>query len=491
MFVLGSLGALSFPPVNFTPILWLSFPALILGLQGTANWKQAFVTGWCFTFGLFVFGFYWIAAAMFVDIAHFWWAVPLAIAGLPAAFALYYGLAAMAAWRFGLKGFAGAIGFALFWFLADVARGNLFTGFPWNLEGYAWSGLLPMLQFTSVAGIYGLTLFTLIAACMPALLIDNTKSSRTIVMISLVLLMLIDSWGQARLASAMTATVPDVRLRLVQPNTDQARKWQPENREGIFMHLLGLSDAPGKKPVKYVIWPETAATFYLAEDMIHRARLAPHVPQNGAILTGVIRRDLDPLGTSSYYNSLIAIEDKGEVAAHYDKHHLVPYGEYIPFRALFPIKAVASLGMDFSAGPDLQTLRVDGLPPFSPLICYEAIFSGDVARKDDRPAFLLNITNDGWYGETAGPYQHFAIARVRAIEEGLPLVRAANTGISGVVDAYGRITGELGLGKPGFLDVDLPVSIPPTIFSLAGEKLLWLLFVMLGLWAFYVRYRKK
>jgi apolipoprotein N-acyltransferase len=200
------------------------------------------------------------------------------------------------------------------------------------------------------------------------------------------------------------------------------------------------------------------------------------VPPGGSILTGVVSRTIDSKGKLSYYNSLIAIDGRGRVVAGYDKHHLVPYGEYIPFRSILPVRALAGIGVDFSAGPGPETLRVKGLPPFSPFICYEAVFPGEVAPRDDRPGFLLNVTNDGWYGRTAGPYQHFAIARVRAIEEGLPIVRAANTGISGVVDAYGRIQAKLGLAKSGFIDSDLPAPLPPTLFTKMGELLAWFLF---------------
>jgi apolipoprotein N-acyltransferase len=185
---------------------------------------------------------------------------------------------------------------------------------------------------------------------------------------------------------------------------------------------------------------------------------------------------MGPEGRLHYANSLVAIDSAGKIAASYDKFHLVPFGEYIPFRRYVPLRTLANLGVDFTAGDGLSTLHIDGLPPFSPLICYEAIFPGEVALHSDRPHFLVNVTNDGWYGRTAGPYQHFAIARARAIEEGLPLIRSANTGISGVIDPYGRMIAMLDLGKTAFVDADLPQTIPPTIFSRYGEQPLWMLF---------------
>lgn len=468
-FAFGLLGALAFPRTNLTPVLWVSFPALIFILQGATNWRQAFIVGWSFAFGFLMLALYWIAASMFVDIASFWWAVPLAVAGLPAAFAIYYGIAAALAHRAGLKGLSGALTFALLWFLADYARGHLFTGFPWDLVGHGWSGVLPVLQITSAIGIYGLTFLTLIAACLPAALADKNKYGRTAVAGSLLFFALVAVWGETRLTQAKDDVVPNVRLRLVQPNIDQAQKWLASERESHFRHLLDLSSEPGLRPVTHIIWPETAAAYYLAEEPARRYDIAAKVPRDGAIITGVIRRAMGEAGQVHFYNSLIAIDGQANVVAGYDKFHLVPFGEYIPFRSGIPIRALATFGSDFSAGEGPRSLRVTGLPPFSPLICYEIIFPGEVEDRNDPPHFLLNVTNDGWYGNTSGPYQHFAVARIRAIEEGVPLVRAANTGISAIVDSYGRVRAKLGLGETGFVDGDLPAPLAGTPFADYGD----------------------
>jgi len=489
-FVFGSVSALAYAPVNLFPVFWICFPALIFLLQGTSSAGQAFLTGWSFAFGAFLFSLYWIAAAMFVDIAHFWWAVPLAVAGLPFFLALYYGVAAVLARKIGLRGISGAITFALLWFLADYVRGHLFTGFPWNLEGYGWNVVLPILQITSVTGIYGLTLLMLIAVSLPACLAENKKSHRIAFLGSLVCLALIFVWGETRLTQ-VDATVPGVRLRIVQPNTDQAHKWIEGELESHFHYLLDLSSAPpaqaSDKPVTHIIWPETAATFYLIEDAKHRRAVAAEVPASGAIVTGVIRRSAGADNQLHYYNSLIAVDRQANIVADYDKFHLVPFGEYIPLRKIFPLRTLANLGLDFSSGDGPHTLRVPNLPSFSPFVCYEAIFPGAVTDHADRPQFLLNVTNDGWYGHTSGPYQHFAAAKVRAIEEGLPLVRAANTGISGVVDSYGRVVARLGVGRSGFVDADLPQSVRTSVFSVYGDDILWILFVLATMSAVYFR----
>jgi apolipoprotein N-acyltransferase len=409
--------------------------------------------------------------------------VPLSVAGLPAVFSVYYGFWMAVAWRLGTRGIAGVLTAALAWFLADYTRGHMFSGFPWNLEGYAWSGILPMLQITSVIGIYGLTLLTLVAAFLPALLAEK-KDARNgrIIIASLIILALIGGWGGWRLAQGTQANVPDVRLRLVQPNVDQKHKWDSNRREADFQELLALTSAPlgaGEKPVTDVIWPEAAPTYYLTEDPVHREAIAEHIPAGGALITGVIRRSLDERNELQYHNSLIAINSYGDVIAEYDKHHLVPFGEYIPYHSVFPLslRPLIHLGVDFTPGDRAYTLHIPGFPPFSPLICYEVIFTGDVIAADDRPQLLLNVTNDGWYGDTSGPYQHFAMARVRAIEEGLPLARAANTGISGVVDAYGRVRTQLVLDTSGYTDSDLPVAISPTFFSHYRDLPFWVLFM--------------
>jgi apolipoprotein N-acyltransferase len=494
-FGLGVISALAFPPYNFTPLLWLCFPLLVWLVQGAETWWRAAVTGWSFAFGFLALGLYWIAASMFVDIGHFWWAVPLSVAGLPLFFAIDYGVMTAAAWKIGLRGPAGPVIFALCWFIADYGRGHLFTGFPWILVGYAWMPVLPMLQLTSLIGIYGLTLLTLIVVCLPSLMAGR-RADIALVIAGCIGLLVCGAWGEVRLLQGkhgIGATyVPDVRIRLVQPNIEPAHKWDAADRDKNFQALLDMTSAPGTKPVTHVIWPETASTFRLSEDPYHRDRIAEHIPAAGAVLTGVIRRAVDDNGKVHVYNSLVAVDGRARIVAGYDKVHLVPYGEYFPYSEITHMRAIANLGMDFDHGDSARTLRVLGLPSFSPLICYEAVFSGDVAERDDRPHFLLNITNDGWYGHTAGPYQHFAIVRVRAIEEGMPLLRAANTGISGVVDAYGRVIARLGISKVGYLDSDLPEELPPTLFVRYGEKPLWALFGCFAVLAFWVRiYRRK
>lgn len=472
----GVLAALAFPPFNLLPVLLVSFPALILILSGVSKKRSAFFVGWCFAFGFLVPSLYWIAGALFVDIKTYWWLVPFAVAGLPALFSIYYGIAALVAWRFfDLKKLNGIFAFALLWFAADVARGEMFTGFPWDVMGYAWSAYLPVLQITSVIGIYGLTLLTIMFACIPvALAFSKTielKVSYKIIAISVALLIVSAVWGSWRIIQAHNDVVPGVRLRLVQSGIEQSHKWKAEDREANFQRLLDATFVSGDKPITHIVWPETATAFYLAEDISHRLAIASMLTENLKVITGAVQRQWrDDLGKTEYYNSLIVLDDKAHIIAGYDKFHLVPFGEYVPFRSDLPFNTTALVGSDFTAGSGISTLRLKDFPPFSPLVCYEAIFSGEVARKDDRPEALINVTNDGWYEGTIGPIQHFAISRVRSIEEGIPLVRVSNKGIVGVVDGYGIIRARLDSADIGYVDSDLPKPVvSKTIFSVQGN----------------------
>ncbi len=295
-FLYGAIAALAFPPFNAVAALWFCFPALAFLLQGTRTLRQAFAVGWSFAFGLLTISFYWIAGSLFVDIKTFWWALPFSVFGLPAAMALYYGFAAMAARRWGVERGGGLVALALFWFLADFARGHLLTGFPWDVTGYVWSDVLPVLQLSSVIGLYGLTLVTLVlavlpAACFPARGGALSRSGLAVLVASLVGLAAVAGWGQGRLSHASDAVADGVRLRLVQPGMGQALKWKADQRELNFERLLDLSFAPAQKPVTHIVWPETATAFYLVEDAEHRRELAVRMTPGTSVITGVVRTD--------------------------------------------------------------------------------------------------------------------------------------------------------------------------------------------------------
>lgn len=459
-FGLGFISALSFPPFNLIVLLFVGFSGLYMLLWRASSGWQAFLLGWSFSFGFLTLSLYWIAGALFVDIRSFWWALPFALLGLPACFSLYYGLAASLSYRVGLNKLYGLLVFTLCWFAADMARANLFTGFPWDIVGYAWSDVLPILQSVFFIRIEGLTLLTIMLAVVPAsFLLTSRKNASLFCLGGAVVLLLVAGFGVWRLNTVKVEMVPDVRLRLVQPNIDQAIKWKSERRFSNFQKLLSLSfSSQGEKPITHYIWPETATAYYLSEEPVIRQRIAERMSEKSFLITGTVRRQEDTeKGIYNFYNSLIALDAKGSVVAGYDKFHLVPFGEYMPFRSLLPFDTIAGMGNDFTAGPGPTTIRVaGGLPPFSGLVCYEAIFAGDVVEKTDSPQLLLNVTNDAWYEGTIGPAQHFAISRVRAIEEGLPLIRVANKGVTAVVDPLGRVIARLEADEEGFVDSGLP-----------------------------------
>ncbi|MEI8395885.1 MAG: apolipoprotein N-acyltransferase [Rhodospirillaceae bacterium] len=497
----GALATLAMPPVYAVPLLLIAVPGLLRLLDGATDRKQAFLLGWWFGFAHFVLGLYWISFALLVDIGKFWWLMPAAIAGLPAVLALFIGLVTLASRALGLRGLSRIVGFAVIWTAVELLRGHVFTGFPWLLVGYGWVAWTPVLQTVAITGIYGLSLLTMLVAGLPAAFFDpEVPRRRAIAALAAGLLLFVGlaGIGSWRLAHADHDTVPGVRLRLVQANIDQRLKWAPGERDANFRAQLALStQAPlaGTARPTAIIWPETAVTFFVALDPGRRNALAAAAPAGGLVLTGAPRGRLKPDHTPEFWNSLTVVDPTGRIIADYDKFHLVPFGEYIPGRALIPswlplVGVATDGGSDFSAGPGPRTLRLPGLPPVSPLICYEVIFPGAVTDPADRPEWLLNLTNDAWYGHTAGPHQHFAIALTRAVEEGLPLVRVANTGISGVVDSYGRTVARLELGEKGVLDADLPRALArPTFYARYGNGPIILLLSAIGLFLLRQRFR--
>jgi apolipoprotein N-acyltransferase len=496
-FALGAASSLAMPPAYAAPVLLATFPCLLWLLDGAASARAAFALGWMFGFGFFLTTLYWVAWAFTVDLAAFFWLLPIIAAGLPALLAVFPGMAALAVAKIALPGLARPLAFAALWGLGEWLRGHVLSGFPWSLVGYTWVGWPAMLQPVAWMGIYGLSLLTVAVAAMPAALADPRRPpgarapALAAVAAAGVVILGLGVAGAARLSAAPeagSASVPGVLLRLVQPNISQKEKWSSDLRVAHFERHLQMSLA-GRGAVTHVVWPETAVPWDIARSPEVRRALAAAVPPGGILLTGAPRVEDGP-GGPLYFNSLVAVDETGAVIATFDKFHLVPLGEYVPagrvLRAILPIDTIAQGLADFTPGLGPQTLALPALPPFAPLICYEVIFPGAVAPRDPsaRPQWLLNLTNDAWYGQTAGPHQHFAIARTRAVEEGVPLVRAAGTGISGVVDPWGRVVAELGLGEEGVVDAALPSALPePTAFVRYGDLVFWSMMALLGIGA--------
>jgi apolipoprotein N-acyltransferase len=475
----GASAALAMPPVGAAPVLWISFPILAWMLDGAKSRWGAFAAGWGFGFGFFVAGLYWISWALTVDLPRFFWLIPFAIAGLPALFGLFTGTVGVAYRLMAPQGWGKPLVLAGLWGVAEWLRGHVATGFPWNLMGYAWIDWLPVMQSVATIGSYGLGVLTVWAATQPALLAGPRSRPGLIgTGAGLLVMAALAAAGTVRLNGADAVAPSGPWIRIIQPNIAQGDKWNDARRVRNFADQIAQSIAGRPPKVAAVIWPETAVPFFLSEMREPQAMrlLADAAPPGGVMLVGAPRATEPGVEPLQIWNSLLAVDGGGAVRAVYDKAHLVPFGEYVPFRGILPFNKVTPGAIDYSAGTGPATLAVAPLPPFSPLICYEVIFPGRVVGDGGRPAWLLNITNDGWYGLTSGPYQHFAIARARAIEEGLPLVRAANTGISGVVDAYGRVEAALALGTKGVIDAPLPSALAePTVYSRRRDGGFWLL----------------
>ncbi len=478
-FLLGALAALALPPLHILPLALVGFSGLVWLVEGAGASavrpvRATFLVGWWFGFGHFTIGLYWIANALLIEWERVGWMIPFAVFGISALLGVFTGLATLGVHVSRSRGVSGIFALAVAWALGEVLRGHVLTGFPWNLLATVWDGNLPMLQGASIFGAYGLSALTVLACAMPATLADGPGGPARLRPTLAMLLLLAGAWGVGtlRLANAEMGMVEGVRLRLVQPNVPQALKWDPEAREANLRRSIELSRLPGFETRTHVIWSETATAFPIWGEIEplaqRRQQVAAAVPPGGVLVTGAPRFAREADGTVRVWNSLHALDGDGSILATFDKFHLVPFGEYVPLRAILPIDRVVPGGMDFSAGPGPQLLAIRGLPLASPLICYEVIFP-DQAVPASRPEMLLNLTNDSWFGHSAGPYQHFAAARLRAVEQGLPLVRSAGGGISGIIDAHGRTRALLGLGTTGILDAELPKANPPTIFAQLGE----------------------
>jgi apolipoprotein N-acyltransferase len=500
-FLLGVCATATLPPVDLTPLLLVAFPGLLWLDEGSTGPWASFRLGYAFGFGFFVSGLYWIAAALFVDIASFWWLVPVAAAGLPAAFALYVGFALLvtnlSVKHLRLPGVARVFAFAIAWSAAEWVRGHAFTGLPWNLIGYAWSGGFPgailVLESVTWVGIYGLGFVTVLAAALPALLgtpslVPISPARRLAPAVAAGLLIMVPSLaGTIRLETTPTGG-SGIWLRLVQPSIPQTIKWDPAAAQRNFRLLLDLSSAPATHQIAAVVWPEAATPFLLGRDAYHRREIAAIASGRGYVITGAVRATPAAGPVRQIWNTLEAVNTESEIVAHYDKAHLVPFGEYVPFRDVLPLQKITPGTLDYTAGPGPRTIELPGLPPFAPLICYEIIFPGAIVDEHDRPTWMLNVTNDAWYGQSSGPYQHFAIARTRAVEEGLPLVRVANNGVSGVIDAAGRVVARIDLDTIGYADLPLPAAAAATLYARGGD---WIFLVLLLLGALPVVFRLR
>ena len=501
--LLGAISVLAFAPFHLWPILFVSLGGLVWLLDGchasresrSGRLRCAALTGFWFGFGYFLTGLYWVAEAFLVEPWRHGWLIPFVMTALPAGMAMYFAAGcalAMLLWR---RGPARVFALALSLGLSELARGHLLTGFPWDVIGYGLVANEPLMQLSSVFGIDSLTVLAILLFAAPAAIWTGAAArSRSVLLLASSLLVLLGAsyvWGSMRLAG--TADAPgQFRVRIVQANVSQADKWNPRNAARIFEDYLDMTRRPGLDEADVVIWPETALPFLLDSSPDALEAIAGVLPAGTVLLVGSARINerRDKRGMligRDAYNSLMAIDSDGRVVDVYDKIHLVPFGEYLPFQAFLEslgVMQMTGVRGGFSAGAGPRLLKVPGVPHTLPLICYEIIFPGEIGIEPGRrgegeqPGWMLNVTNDAWFGSSAGPYQHFHQARVRAVEQGLPLARAANTGISAVVDPKGRILADIALDEKGVIDAEIPARGPATVYTLWGSRIEAFVFVL-------------
>ena len=498
-FFAGAISVLAFAPVFCFPVLFFTLPVLVWLIDGSAGPRSAALAGWAFGFGYFLANLFWIGEAFLVEAEKFAWLMPFAVMILPAGLALFWACAAAAARYFWRRDASRVLVLAITLTIAEWLRGHVLTGLPWNVLGYALTYPLELMQSAALMGVYALTLVAAVVFSAPLVVAAEANSTRQrtafiqALLIATLPIACLAAFGSWRLSASPPESVPGVTLRIVQPSVPQRDKWQPQKQGAIFSEHLDMSAVgpDGKKDnlagITHVIWPEAAMPFLPLEHPEALAAIGAMLPDGAVLVTGALRREKIPGSEQRGFNSLMAFGDKGQLIATYDKAHLVPFGEYLPFNAVLGAigleKLTKGLG-SFSTGPTSRPLlNIPGLPPVAGLICYEVLFPGHVVDRTLRPGAIINVTNDGWFGDTTGPRQHFHQTRVRAVEEGLPIIRAANNGISAVIDPYGRVATSLGLNVKGVADSPLPKAVGPTPFVQSGDSvfMLLLLLVFLGI----------
>ncbi|HSZ10702.1 MAG TPA: apolipoprotein N-acyltransferase [Rhizomicrobium sp.] len=474
--VAGGLSAFGFAPFGVFPLFLFGIAVLVLLLDGVAAsprpMRNAALTGFAYGFAQFLIGLYWVGYAFTVDAANHAWQIPFVETLLPGILALFIALACAVAVRFWRNDATRIFTFAVCYSIAEWLRGHMFTGFPWNLPAYSWGLSLPIMQSASIFGAYGLSLLTvLFGASLAELSVKpRIRIALPVSMLSLFIVLWIG--GALRLANTHIADVPGVRLRIVQPDIPEKEKFGRLYMERNWQRLVMLSIRKNGWEPTHIIWPESAPPFLLDHSPAALDDIVFLTGTKSVLLTGAARMTQALDGDRQFYNSLYIFGHGGALEGTYDKFHLVPFGEYLPLEDFFHsvgIDKVVNSPGGFTPGPGPRTFSVPGAPKVGPLICYEVIFPGQVVS-GDRPGWLVNVTNDSWFGNGAGPYQHFLIARMRAIEEGLPIARDAGTGISAVIDPLGRVKAQLPLNQMGILDANLPVAIAPTFYSRFGNS---------------------
>lgn len=498
MFTAGAASTLAMAPLHLWPVLCLTLPVLLWSLDAASlgesrDWRQAAWRGWAFGFGYHFAGLYWIGFSFLVQAERFAALMPFAILGLTAALGIFFGVAGVG-YRLLRPHLASdasrVVALALVVMSAEWLRGHILTGLPWNVLGYALTMPLPLMQWAGLVGIYVLTAITVIALTMPLVVLAGRgpRPGLTILAATVAPLTIATIYGTVQLGLHPTSFDPAVRLRLVQPSFTQKDKFDRSKRGEIFLRHLELSRQPAKTAGRslsaaptHIIWPEAAVPFFVRRNPGALAAIAKALPDDVQVIAGSFRINAAPtvpnerVGAFKVYNTAMIIGGDGRVKSFYDKIHLVPFGEYLPAQFLLGALGFENLtrtagGLAIGSGPR-QLMDIAGLPPVEMLICYEASFPGEIVQGTERPGLMINLTNDAWFGSTSGPYQHFHQTRVRAVEQGVAMLRSANTGISAIVDPLGRVVSQLALDEVGVVDGAMPKPVRTPMYARYGRLL--------------------
>ncbi|MBN1783525.1 MAG: apolipoprotein N-acyltransferase [Alphaproteobacteria bacterium] len=450
------MSTLGFAPHYFVGAALLSWLGLVLALHDASTPQKAFYRGYAYGAGYFVFGLSWITNALTVDAytaTHFAWLIPFVYLGCAFFMGLFFAIPSYLHKHYPLYQ-KHLWSFVAYFFLFEWLRGWILTGFPWNLLGAIWVDTPAVLQSVSLFGVLGLSLMTyLLIAGLYALLF--TKKYRFISGLILLAWCGLFLYGTQRLKIPTPMTA--VRLKLIQPGLPQGLKWSRAQLEENFYLHLDLSKQG--KPADLIVWPESAVAFDIAHNDYYRAQIQAILEPTQRLLTGFIYRG------ENVHNSL-GVFSKDGLEQVYHKHHLVPFGEYIPLADILPLETIARGVGGLTPGESDRILSPFPYPPLAPAICYESIFSGAIVQSDIRPDWILIVTNDAWFGLSRGPYQHLAEAQLRAVEEGLPVVRVAYNGITAVINPLGQILISAPLQTRVVIDTFLPAPFARTLFSL-------------------------
>ncbi len=497
----GLLASLSVAPVHGWPVLLVSLSVLVFLVDATRHATRPVMDGaligWLFGVGLCLPAYTWVANPFYVEAEKYAFLAPVAMFGMAALMALFVCFSIAVATRFWAHNWTRAVVLGAAWSAGELLRGYILTGFPWNLIVYSWTDQLAFVQLASVVGPYGLGLIFVVLCALPAVAIkpfaDGTPPSATtpvldrqpVRVLGAVIggFVFVFAFGVLRVPMATPVADPDRTIvRVINPNVEQRLKFLPNGETRLFEQAVGLGQTAADSSVDIIVWPEATTSFDLSSSPVAMQYIGDMLGEDQVLLAGSSRVVFDPVDRRRFHNSLQVYDTNGALKDIYDKSHLVPFGEYVPIKWFFNTIGFEQLTRARGAltpGEGLRTLALEGAPSFSPLICYEAIFPGHVVG-DRRPDFLLNVSDDSWFGKAWGPRQHFVSARMRTIEEGLPMVRSANQGVTAVIDPYGRIVRKLEPDEEGGITEAVPRPLSPTLYAMLGDWMSLLVLLAAG-----------